>query len=103
MYLCTICNLFAGQTFSTVLRHMGNHCFDAGLCIRCGINSCTEQYRNFESFRSHVYRKHREVLVTNSTPLETAVGGCLDQEDSETGGVVWEEDVEMEQSKLSQQ
>lgn len=66
MYVCTICNLFAGKTFSAVLRHMGTHRFDCGLLIRCGINSCAEKYKNFESFRSHVYRKHREALIPPS-------------------------------------
>lgn len=49
---------------------MGTHRFDSHLFIRCGINSCTEQYRKFESFRSHVYRKHREVLTGPSSPAE---------------------------------
>ena len=75
---------------------MGTHHFDAGLSIRCGINSCTEQYKNCESFRSHVYRKHREVLVTDSAQAETLVRGSLDK-DSETNGDGWDEDVEVEQ------
>ena len=71
MYVCTICNLFVGKSFSTVLRHMGTHRYDPGLRIRCGINSCTDQYKNFESFRSHVYRKHREALIHTSNPAPT--------------------------------
>lgn len=47
---------------------MGTHRFDPKLTIRCGINSCPESYNNFESFRSHVYRKHREVIVTPHSP-----------------------------------
>ena len=96
MYVCTICNLFAGQSFSATLRHMGTHRFDAGLSIQCGIN-CTEQYKNLELFRSHVYRKHREVLVSDSAPIETLVDSSLDQVDSETDGDGGEEDVDMEQ------
>ncbi len=83
MYVCTICNLFAGQSFSAVLRHMGTHRFDAGLSIQCGINSCTEKYKNFESFRSHVYRKHREALVPDPTRAEGPLSRRLDQEDRE--------------------
>ena len=98
MYVCTICNLFAGQTFSAVLRHMGAHRFDAGLSIRCGINSCTEQYTNLESFRSHIYRKHREVLVsapvTDSGLAETVLSSSLDQEASETDDDGWEVGVQ---------
>ena len=68
MYICTICNLFSCRYFSAVLRHFGNtHYFDPNLTIRCGIESCAEVYKNYESFQSHVYRKHREVLfITES-------------------------------------
>ena len=65
MYVCTICDLFAGQSFAAVLRHIGNtHRYDPGLSIRCGIESCPEVYVNFESFRSHVYRKHRDAVYS---------------------------------------
>ena len=84
MYVCTICNLFAGKSFSTVLRHMGTHRYDPGLHIRCGINSCTEHYKNFESFRSHVYRKHREALVNVSR--QAPLNDRLDQEESGRNG-----------------
>jgi len=97
MYACTIRNLFAGHGFSATLRHMGTHRFDAASFIRCGINSCTEQYKNFKSFRSHVYRKQREVLVSDSTPIKTLVSSSLDQVDSEMDGDGGEEDVEIEQ------
>ena len=66
MYVCTICDHFAGRSFAAVLRHIGcNHRYDPGLRIRCGIKSCPETYTNFESFRSHVYRKHRDELHLN--------------------------------------
>ena len=62
-YVCSICNLFSRNSFSAVLRHIGNtHQYNRNLSIRCGISSCTEVYNNFESFRSHIYRKHRGVL-----------------------------------------
>ena len=71
MYVCTICHEFAGRSFAVVLRHIGySHRYDPGLRIRCGIKSCPETYTNFESFRSHVYRKHREELYLN--PRETS-------------------------------
>ena len=63
MFVCTICDQFAGRSFASVLRHIGSiHRFDPGLSIRCGIKACPETYTNFESFRSHVYRKHRDIL-----------------------------------------
>ena len=63
MYICSICNRFGGQSFAAVLRHIGEiHRYDPSLSIRCGINRCPQTYTNFESFRSHVYRKHRDVF-----------------------------------------
>ena len=63
MYVCTICDQFRGRSFAVVLRHIGaSHRYDPGLSIRCGIQSCPETYSKFESFRSHVYHKHRDVL-----------------------------------------
>ena len=41
---------------------MKTHRFDPNLFIKCGINSCPERYTNYESFRSHVYRKHKEMV-----------------------------------------
>lgn len=82
MYVCTVCNKFAGQSFSTVLRHMGTHRYDPGLSIKCGINSCTETYKNFESFRSHIYRKHREAVVNITTNCITNTS--QNQEDGQT-------------------
>lgn len=75
MYVCTICDRFAGKSFVSVLRHIGStHRYDPGLSIRCGIQSCPETYTNFESFRSHVYRKHRDVLHLNSSSTQPESG-----------------------------
>ena len=46
------------------------HKFDPNLSLKCGINSCPEEYTVYESFRSHVYRKHRELLYTDTTNNE---------------------------------
>lgn len=61
MHLCPLCNSFAGQSFSAVVRHIGDiHRHDPGLNIQCG--QCPQTYHNFQLFRSHVYRKHRDTL-----------------------------------------
>lgn len=63
MFACTLCTHFVGKSFAAVLRHIGTtHRYDPGLSIKCGIKSCPGVYTNFESFRSHVYRKHRDEL-----------------------------------------
>ena len=76
MYLCTICDRFRGRSFAAVFRHIGaNHRYDPGLSIRCGIQSCPETYTKFESFRSHLYRKHRDVLHLDSRENSQPEGG----------------------------
>lgn len=63
MFVCPLCNNFGGNSYSAVLRHIGEiHRHDPSLHIECGIEQCPQTYKNFESFRSHVYRKHRDVL-----------------------------------------
>ena len=67
MHLCSICNSFAAATFSSVLRHIGDvHKRQIGpsplVAVWCGIDGCPRSYENYESFRSHVYKKHRHVL-----------------------------------------
>ena len=75
MYVCTICDRFAGKSFVSVLRHIGStRRYDPGLSIRCGSQSCPETYTNFESFKSHVYRKHRDVLHLNSSSTQPESG-----------------------------
>ena len=61
-FICTVCKLFKGRNYKAVFQHTRTHRFEPGLSIKCGINSCSEKYTNYESFRSHVYRKHEEVL-----------------------------------------
>lgn len=79
MYICSICNLFGASTFSSVLRHIGLiHRYDPGLSIRCGIDYCPQVYSNYESFRSHVYRKHREALHPQSSTGEAGDGNGND-------------------------
>ena len=50
------------------MRHIGEiHRYDPALVIRCGIDHCPQTYKNYESFRSHIYCKHREVLHSQSS------------------------------------
>ncbi len=96
--------MFAGQSFSTVLRHMGNHRYDPGLSIRCGINSCTETYKNFESFRSHVNRKHREALArTSHAQTVNADGDAQEHSDSDEHLAQDESDVEWDDQESNEE
>ena len=87
MYCCNICSLFASPSFSAVLRHIGNtHAGDPNLSIVCPVPGCPREspYSNYESFRSHVYRKHREVLDSGLS-RSNVEGGRKDPEDISEG------------------
>ena len=60
---CWICHKFAAANLLAVLRHMGAvHSYDSSFHTVCGIEGCPRTYRNFFSFRKHVYRHHRRSL-----------------------------------------
>lgn len=86
MVICSICNLFHGQDYASLLRHIAAvHRFDPGLSIHCNINGCPETYCNYESFRSHVYRKHRESLHVVDKTVHEYTDQCQAQDDSSGG------------------
>ena len=62
-FVCTICNAFTHSSFRAVFRHMGTHRADPNLHIACGIDSCAATYKNLDSYKKHIYRRHREVLT----------------------------------------
>lgn len=84
MFICSICNLFRGNTYAAVLRHIGEiHRHDPALHIRCGIHRCPQTYGNYESFRSHVYRKHRDALHQQPTTSSACDDLPSDNEDGD--------------------
>lgn len=90
MFSCCLCDGFAGNSFGSLLRHIGEiHRHDPNLCIQCGIGGCPETYKRYDSFRSHIYRKHRDVFYLqpdiqtqmSSTSLEQQPQGSLVNDD----------------------
>jgi len=67
-HLCLVCS-FSRDSFAVVLRHLGEvHSFEPGFRVVCGLgNNCPSVYTNFKSFRSHVYKKHRSILLPPAT------------------------------------
>ena len=98
-YVCPLCGQFARTSYQGVLRHIGEvHSFNPNFHITCslGPEKCPETYTKYESFRSHIYRKHREELKTssfchgelvqddtNDTETPTVYTPPLDQEDDD--------------------
>ena len=70
LYACCICKTFKRTSFRPVFRHMRQHRFDPNLTICCTLSTCTEVYTNLDSFRKHVYRKHRDILCPEDNSEE---------------------------------
>ena len=73
---CPLCSHFASFTFKKLLRHLSSvHSYDARFNLTCGIEGCPRIYTNFHSYKSHVYRKHREVVDLPEPSMDNSVNG----------------------------
>ena len=64
------------------------------LTVYCGIDYCPQTYTNYKSFRSHVYRKHRDSL--HST-LKGIVPSLMESSNSEDAMSIDPEEPEQEE------
>ena len=60
------------------------------LSIACGIDSCSEVYKKYDSYRAHIYKKHRDCLVDSSSlrpelPDGETHGNDVDETQQEEG------------------
>ena len=115
MYCCNICTSFASQSFSAVVRHIGNsHGTDPRLSIMCPVRGCPrkEPYGNYESFRSHVYRKHKSILsgglsrvdvsaTTTATTENEPADNTMSVENGDTDPLIEPEDSEFKLQKCA--
>lgn len=93
-YVCPICGQFARRTYQGILRHIGEvHRFSPDFHITCGLGctsgeKCPATYTKYESFRSHVYKKHREEL-SDSVQYPAELEG---DDGNDRGGVSLQDD-----------
>ena len=60
---CSLCSHFSAPSFRGVIRHIGEvHQYEPNFQVKCGVEGCSMRYSVYGSFRSHVYRKHRDLL-----------------------------------------
>ena len=69
-YFCPYCGDYTGVKFNRHLRHIKfHHSNEPNFSISCG--ECGQSFRKFESFKSHVRRKHRnQHVLTLSEELD---------------------------------
>ena len=82
-YVCPLCENYARNSYAGVLTHIGEiHSFDPNFRIECGLgpanSKCPNTYTIFASFRSHVYRKHKEELYANDTTVINSSNSSAD-------------------------
>lgn len=66
MLVCPKCSVFETKTLKGLVQHIGiHHANKPNFHLICGINGCPHTSKVFSSFRSHVYRKHRDILYDN--------------------------------------
>ena len=90
-HVCPVCHEFARTSYAGILRHIGEvHSFSPDFRIVCGLGSekCPATYTNFQSFRSHVYKKHREVLTRSHGEEDNDTTSlCPSVNDGDNGGL----------------
>ena len=98
-FKCQLCQEFARDTYPSVLRHIGEvHSFGPNFHIICGLTldstraECPAIYTKYGSFRSHVYKKHRQIM--NLHPTQPIDDDPLQLEDGSNSN----EDVHQEES-----
>ena len=95
LFVCTICNSFGATRFQSVLTHIGSvHKFGPVCPITCGIDGCpyTSSTETFDTFRSHVYRKHGEALCGISEADEVVPPPSSNVNDDNQLDQDWSED-----------
>ena len=92
--LCPICHSFAATDLKGIIRHLGViHAHESGFYVRCFVDDCPSTYRNFHSYKKHLYTKHRAVLevppisadinvTDNNTPTDEISCRIDDPDDS---------------------
>ena len=66
-FLCKICNNFASHSYFKVLCHIGLvHSFDPGFTVTCGVDGCPKTFKKYNSFRKHILRHYKEVLLRST-------------------------------------
>lgn len=82
--LCPRCTIKT-VNLRSLIRHIGiRHAYEHNFSITCGIDGCRTFFRLFSSFRRHVYRRHRNVILPESRDLST---DCMQTSDCDDNDV----------------
>ena len=82
-YVCSICHSFAGSSYYSVVRHMRCHQHEPYLVIICGLEGCRDSFKNYSTFRRHIYRKHKLSSVSSAASEKEDEPSIPDQSNME--------------------
>ena len=71
MYFCQICNQYARLCLKEILRHVRDVHRSFSSPVICGVNDSPSTASSYESLRQHMYKKHRDELIPNTSTTET--------------------------------
>uniref|UniRef100_A0A224YW03 Enspm-3 dr n=1 Tax=Rhipicephalus zambeziensis TaxID=60191 RepID=A0A224YW03_9ACAR len=72
MHSCPRCP-FSSAKFCKVVWHIRDHRHDTDFSVMCGVQGCAKTYREFESYRRHLYRCHRSYVDLDEAQQEIDV------------------------------
>lgn len=62
------------------------HVNEAGFQIQCGLQGCQRTFRNFHTFRNHIYSMHDVSIISTDRMDESSSDD--DDDDLDTGGII---------------
>lgn len=81
LHTCPRC-AFSSTKFCQVVWHLRDHRHDSSFSIMCGVDGCAKTYNEFESYRRHIYRVHRNYMDLDETEQEAGVEQMVLEESS---------------------
>lgn len=57
------------------------HADEAGFHIQCGLQGCKRTFRNFHSYRNHIYSMHDESSISTNQVVEDEANPVSDNEE----------------------
>nr|XP_037286457.1 uncharacterized protein LOC119179483 [Rhipicephalus microplus] len=70
---------FSSPQFTKIVSHIGlAHSAEPGFRIFCGIGGCANTYKIFSSYRSHLYRQHKDVLEESGSNFSGSHSAATD-------------------------
>ena len=81
MVTCPLCGAFC-SSISVYLSHLRViHAHEAGFQVSCGLQGCPRTFKNFYTYRNHVYSMHDlDDITTNETIDDATTVGTTDVE-----------------------